>query len=57
MVAIAFDTLKFARRMIEAGVPQKQAEAQAEVLAEAFLHNLDELVTGITWMPVWPSRT
>ena len=31
MSAIAFDTLKAARRLIEAGMPPKQAEAQAEV--------------------------
>ncbi len=36
MAAVAFDTLKFARRLKEAGVPDKQAEAQAEVMAEAF---------------------
>ena len=35
MAAIAFDTLKCARRLIDAGVPQQQAEAQAEVMAEA----------------------
>ncbi len=45
MSAIGFDTLKFARKMKEAGVPEKQAEAHAEVLGEAFLYNLDEIVT------------
>ena len=30
MAAIAFDTLKFARRLKEVGVPEAQAEAQAE---------------------------
>ena len=45
MSAIGFDTLKFARKLKEAGVPDKQAEAQAEVLGEAFLYNLDEIVT------------
>jgi hypothetical protein len=45
MAAIAFDTLKAARRMIEAGMPPKQAEAQAEVMAEAFVFNVDSLVT------------
>jgi len=30
---------------MEAGVPAKQAEAQAEVLAEAFVHNVDNLFT------------
>ena len=29
MAAIAFDTLKFARKLKEAGVPEQQAEAQA----------------------------
>ena len=45
MAAIAFDTLKAARRMIEAGMPPRQAEAQAEIMAEAFVFNLDALVT------------
>jgi hypothetical protein len=45
MSAIGFDTLKFARKLKEAGVPDKQAEAQAEVLGEAFLYNLNEIVT------------
>jgi hypothetical protein len=31
--------------MIEAGMPPKQAEAQAEVMAEAFVFNADSLVT------------
>ncbi len=45
MAAIAFDTLKFARRLKEVGVPEAQAEAQAELMAEAFVFNLDALVT------------
>lgn len=45
MSAIGFDTLKFARKLQAAGVPAQQAEAQAEVLGEAFLYNLDEIVT------------
>jgi hypothetical protein len=45
MAAIAFDTLQFARRLAEAGVPQKQAETQAELMAEAFVFNMDSLVT------------
>ena len=45
MSAIGFDTLKFARKLKAAGVPDEQAEAQAEVLGEAFLYNLDEIVT------------
>ena len=45
MTAIAFDTLQFARRLMAAGVPEKQAETQAELMAEAFVHNLDSLAT------------
>lgn len=40
-----FDTLKFVRRLEEVGVPSEQAEAQAEVLTEAFNVNLEALVT------------
>ena len=43
MVGITFDTLKFAQRLKEAGVPDKQAEAEA--LAEVFQSNLDQLPT------------
>jgi hypothetical protein len=45
MAAIAFDTLKFARRLKEVGVPEAQAEAQAELMAEAFVFNMDAVVT------------
>ena len=45
MAAIAFDTLRFARRLIEAGVPDRQAEVQAELMAEAFVFNMDSVVT------------
>ena len=45
MAAIGFDTLKFARKLKAAGVPEQQAEAQAEIMAEAFLLNMDALVT------------
>jgi hypothetical protein len=40
-----FDTLKFVRRLEQAGVSTQQAEAQAEVLTEAFNVNLEDLVT------------
>jgi len=46
--AITFDTLKFANRLKAAGVPDKQAEAEAEALAEVFESNLRELVTTPT---------
>ncbi len=45
MSVFAFDTLKFVRRLTDAGVPQQQAEVQAEVMAEAFVFNMDSLVT------------
>ena len=36
MATMAFDTLRYARRLQEAGVPESQAEVQAELMAEAF---------------------
>ena len=45
MSALAFDSLKFARRLKEVGVPDKQAEAQAEIMAETFGSYVDNLVT------------
>lgn len=45
MAISTFDTLKFVRRLEQAGVPTEQAEVQAEVLTEAFNVNLEELVT------------
>ncbi len=45
MSAIAFDTLKFANKLKDAGVPDKQAEAQASIMAEALQVNLDSLAT------------
>ena len=45
MSALAFDSLKFSRRLKEAGVPEKQAEAQAEVMAETFGFYVENLVT------------
>lgn len=45
MAIAIFDTLKYVRRLEEAGVPSVQAEAQARVLTEAFNVNLDSLVT------------
>ena len=56
MAITIFDTLKFVRRLEEAGVPSEQAEVQAEVLTEAFNVNLESLVTKITSLLVLPSR-
>jgi len=45
MPAVAFDTHRYVKRLEEAGVPEKQAEAQAEVLSETMSLNLDKLAT------------
>lgn len=45
MSTITFDTLKFANRLKAVGVPDKQAEAEAEVLSEALEVNLKDLST------------
>ena len=45
MAAIAFDTLAYVRRVVAGGVPREQAEAQADAMQEAFVHNIDALVT------------
>ena len=34
MATIAFDTLAYAKRLKEAGVPERQAEVQAEAMAD-----------------------
>lgn len=39
MTTLTFDTLKFADTLKAAGVPDKQAEAQARALADAFSSN------------------
>lgn len=44
MIITTFDTLKFARRLKEAGVPEKQAEAEADAIREAFAEALDNQV-------------
>ena len=43
MASIAFDTLKFVRKLQGAGVPEKQAEAISEAFSEA--HSQTDLVT------------
>ncbi len=43
MSAIAFDTLAYVRRIVAAGVPREQAEAQADAMKEAFVHNVEGL--------------
>lgn len=45
MTTITFDTLKFVERLRAAGVPEGQAKAEAEALAEALSSGGQELVT------------
>ena len=45
MATLAFDSLKYARRLKDSGVPESQAEVQAELMAEAFGFYADNIVT------------
>ena len=45
MTTLAFDSLKYARRLRDAGVSESQAEVQAELMAEAFGFYADNIVT------------
>ena len=45
MTTMAFDSLRFARRLKEAGVPEPQADAQAELMAEAFGFYAENILT------------
>ena len=45
MTTLAFDSLRYARRLREAGVPEPQADAQAELMAEAFGFYADNILT------------
>ncbi len=44
MAITTFDTLSFSRRLVDAGVEAKQAEAQAMAMKEAFSEALDTQV-------------
>src|SRR5437868_2898537 len=45
MAVMTFDTLKFANTLKAAGVPDKQAEAEAAALSDVLALNFKELVT------------
>ncbi len=45
MTTTIFDTLQYAKKLKEAGVPEKQAEVQAEALREIEQSRIDELAT------------
>jgi hypothetical protein len=45
MAALTFDTLKFAEKLIAAGVPEAQAKVEAAALSEVLEINLKDVVT------------
>jgi len=45
MATVTFDTLRFANRLKNAGIPAVHAEAEADALSEVFETNLNELAT------------
>ena len=45
MGSVTFDSLKFAEKLIAAGVPEAQAKAEASALSEVLEINLKEVVT------------
>ncbi len=45
MAAILFDVQECVRQLKEAGFTEQQAEAQARIMGQAFVHNIDQLVT------------
>ena len=45
MATITFDTLKYSKRLKDAGVPEQQAEAEAEALSEVLEINLKDIAT------------
>ena len=45
VMAITFDTLQFVKTLVEAEVPQKQAEAYAKAFKEAHENSVDGLAT------------
>lgn len=45
MTTTTFDTLAYAKRLRDAGVPEPQAEAQSSALADALKQSASELAT------------
>jgi len=56
MSSAGFDTLRFSRGLREVGVPEQQADRQAELMAEAFSTFADELVTRDYFSEVLDAR-
>ena len=45
MGTMLFDTLKYARRLRDVGVPEAQAETQAELMSDALVTVIEDLAT------------
>ncbi|MBI3599879.1 MAG: DUF1640 domain-containing protein [Nitrospinae bacterium] len=45
MTVATFDTLRFVKKLKEAGVSEKQAEAEAEAISEVFEVTLSDIAT------------
>jgi len=45
MPAIIFNVHRAVRKLVAAGVPEQQAEVQAELMSESFVSNMEQLVT------------
>ncbi|KGE03808.1 hypothetical protein [Pseudohaliea rubra] len=56
MSTAVFDTLRFSRGLREVGVPEQQADRQAELMAEAFSAFADKLVTKDYFSEVLEAR-
>lgn len=54
MATLTFDTLKFAERLIAAGVPDAHAKAEAAALSEVLEINLKDVEPKTTWTTSWP---
>lgn len=56
MSSASFDTLRFSRGLREVGVPEHQADRQAELMADAFSTFADKLVTRDYFSEVLDAR-
>jgi len=45
MTSLMFDSLRYARRLRQSGMPEPQADAQAELMAESFGIIADKVLT------------
>ena len=56
MSTLAFDSLRYARKLRDAGVPEPQADVQAELMAEAFGFYAENILTRDHFTEVLNSR-